>query len=374
MLKRFAAIIFLLSPLTLLFCGCWDNAVIEENTIVTLAGVDTQDKADHTFTLATVETFTDDEPKFITVKADIMSEALVKANNRAANPVRSGKIQNIVFSREGAEQGYIPLVDIHKIEEVSRFLPDYLISTTTAAEIFEALGKMKLEEKSLTYLSHLVKTAADSGFCPDISSRDYNLDFINEGPDPVLPLLAADNGKIFVKGTALFAKEKMVGELPATESVFLNLLLQKKSAFSYYIHFPIEDAAFDTAVFQTKRCNAKIAASTKGDDVIIDINIKINGLFDKFIWSYLNRVYGAEKVEKHIESYFNTNVKSVFTVLQSCNCDPLDIRGSLKKNDFDFYNTHDFSKVYSKAKVNVSTELNIINDPNPDLNKAIEPK
>lgn len=358
--------------LTALFSGCWDNAVIEENTIITMVGIDSKEKDDHGFTLASVESFADkDKPSFITVRADIMSQALIKANNRAAHPLKSAKIQCIIFNREGAEQGYIPLAEIHKIEEVSRFIPDYMVTVTSAKDILDALGKMGLEEKSLTYLNQLVMAGAKSGYCPDISTYDFNIDFLSEGADPVLPLLDLEDDKIYVKGTALFSQGKMVGELGADESIYLNLLKEKNSTFSYYVTFPVEDTAFDDAVFQTKRCNAEIAVETQDDDLIININLDIRGVFDKFVWSYLEQVYDNEKIRKHMENYFNTHVKEVLTLLQSCYADPCNIRGFLKQEDFSFYNTHDFDRVYNKAKVNVSTDIQIINDPNPDIARDI---
>lgn len=355
-----------------LFSGCWDNAVIEENTIITTVGIDSREKDDHTFTLASVNSFDDkDSPNFITVKADIMSQALIKANNRTVNPVKSAKIQCIVFNREGAEQGYIPLAETHKIEEVSRFIPDYMVTVTTAREILDTLGKMGLQEKSLTYLNQLAMAGAKSGYCPDISSYDFNIDFLGEGPDPILPMLDVEDDKIYVKGTALFSGSKMVGELSADESIYLNLLKEKNSAFSYYVTFPVEDAAFDDAIFQTKRCNAEIAVKTQGDNIIIDINLNIKGVFDKFVWTSLSQVYDNKKISNHMKNYFNTHVKEIFTLLQSCYADPCNIRGALKQQDFSFYNTHDFNRVYNKATVNVSTDIQIINDPNPDIRRDI---
>ena len=375
MLKKSICIAALLL-LTLPLSGCWDNVVIEENTIITSIGIDETEpneepgKSPHKYIFVTVGSFNDkDKGDFTTVEADILSEALIKGNNRSVHPLRSAKLHSIVFNRQAAEHGYIPLVDTHKLEEVNRFLPDYMVSNTDALEIFNTLGKMGLQEKALTYLTDLVNGAAKSGYCPDISTYDFNLDFLSKGPDPMLPLLDIKNDTIFVKGTALFANDKMVGELTATESVFLNLIRNKKSSFSYYILFPLQDAAFDDAIFQTHKCNAKISTETQGDDLIINIDLEVNGYFDKFVWGHLQKMMSYEEINSYIKNYFNTNAKEVFTVLQSYKSDPCNVKGILKMNDYSFYNTRDFAKVYQKAKVNVNTDLDITNSPNPKVTK-----
>lgn len=359
-----SSLLILLSTLT----GCWDNIIIEENTIATSVAIDTQGKSNHQFTFVTVESFNNgDKGDFITVEADILSQALVKANNRVSRPLRSAKINTMIFSQAAAEQGYIPLADTHKIEEVNRFLPDYLVAENSAAEIYKTLAAKELKDKSLTYITDLVTAAAQSGYCPDISSYDYNLNFLSGGPDPMLPLLSIKDEDIYVKGTALFSEEKMTGSLNATESVFLQLLHNKNTAFYYYIVFPLEETSFDDCIFQTKRCNTSIAVRTIEDELYIDINLDIKGSFDRFVWAHLRKLFSREEIISYVADYFNKNTKETFTILQSCYSDPCNIKGKLKMTDFSFYNTHDFYRVYNKAKVTVTTDLNILNAPNPDI-------
>ncbi|MEG1867889.1 MAG: Ger(x)C family spore germination protein [Clostridiales bacterium] len=359
-----AAILLCFIPL--IFCGCWDQEVFEENTIILGAGVEKNQDSTYHFTFVSGNNGNSEDALSInTTEAFLISEALNKTNNHATGALKSGKIQTIIFAEDVAREGYITKIDSHKIEEVNRFLSDYAVSETSPEQVFKTINLIKPGDEALSYLDDLLNNAAKSGFCPDVSYYDYDLDFLNSNIDPILPLIAAENNKIVVKGTALFKDKKMVAKLSAEESVFAMLAINKTSDFAYTIGTPYDLGGENKVIFQTNRCSSKVSTSIENNKLKLKVKVKINGFFDKIIWAELVEKVGYKKAHAITEQYFKRNIEQVFATVQSYETDPFNVQGMVNGYHHNFYETHDFREAYKNAKVTVETKVNIKNQENP---------
>lgn len=347
-----------------LLCGCWDQQDFEENTILLSAGIEkSQDAFIYTF-VSECNSKNEKRMSVNTIKGRVLSEAIINGNKESGTPIKAGKLQTILITEDVAKNGFVKQVNNHKMEEVNRFLPDFIITECRPKEVYDTINNMKLGEQGLTYLDNLLKTAANSGYCPDIYRRDYNIDFLNQDSDPILPLISVERERPVVMGTAVFHNKKMVGKLSAEESVFLQLIVNKESHFAYTLPTPKSEKE-NPLVFQTNRCKSKIKTVPERDGIHIYITENINGFFDKYVWANLVETYGHDAMNTYLSHYFEKKTIDSLTLLQAMESDPLWIKKRIAAYYPDFAASHDMEESYANAKITVTAKINIKNSVNP---------
>ena len=357
-----AAVLPLLAALFL--GGCYDQQIFENTAIILYAGAESGENGGLLFSFAAAEATEKDGSLLILSREDqLMEHAIASLNSASGDPLKAGKIQNMLFSEELAQKGIMQVKDANHLETSNRFLADYAIVEGSPKTLLKVLESKEKKNRSYGYLEELLENAANAGLCPNTLHHEFNIDFQTEGKDPILPLLRYDEEKkiIAVKGTALFSEDRCVETLDTAESCYLSILTA--SAKNIAVKLSNIQAEAEECTLNITECSRKTDLDIINDRLCITIRLKMKSYFTVSNWAELSHT-SRNQIEKDTEKAMEKQCTEVFQKMQASGSDPLGIGAKTRGYYNDFYKTHDMDRVYKYAVVRVEIQNTILNQNN----------
>lgn len=363
MLKKFVVLCFC-GVMVFACCGCYDQQIFENTAIIICAGAESGENGKILFSFAAAENENKKGQLEIISKEDtLMAQAIAALNAEVEDPLKAGKIQNLVFSEELAKRGMMLVRDDNRLEESNRFLTDYAITEGSPEELFKVLEKKEKASSAYGYLGDLLENSANAGLCPNVLQHEFNIDLQTEGIDPVLPLLTynKENGSIRVLGTALFHGDRYVEKLSTAESRYFSLLLH--SARNISIKLKDFHPQGGDVTLNITDSNMKVKLDTEGDQLYISFYVKTKSYFDASDWAELEQDT-KKSIERKIDAKLEKACTNVVQKIQYAGSDPFGIAARLRGYHNDFYLSHDIDQVYQNATIKIDIRNKLINQKN----------
>ena len=347
-------------------CGCYDQQIFENTAIILCAGAESGENGKILFSFAAAENENKKgQLELVSMEDTLMAGAIAALNAEVEDPLKAGKIQNLIFSEELAQKGMMLVRDDNRLEESNRFLTDYAITEGSPKKLFKVLEKKEKTSSAYGYLGDLLKNSAEAGLCPNVLQHEFNIDLQTEGIDPVLPLLTYNEEKntIHILGTALFHKDRYVEKLNTTESRYFSLLLH--SARNITIKLNDFHPQGGDVTLNVTDSSMKVKLDTKGDQLYITFDVKSKSYFDASDWAELEQNTNKKSIERKIDAKLEKACTDVVQKIQSAGSDPFGITAGLRGYHNDFYTAHDMDQVYQNAIIKINVHNKLINQKNP---------
>ncbi|MBQ4092301.1 MAG: Ger(x)C family spore germination protein [Firmicutes bacterium] len=361
MKKKILAIVLSVLPM-IFFCGCFDQQIFENTAIILYAGAETTDKDDtFLFSIAAAESEGKDGSLLILSKEDeLLESAISSMNDASANPLRSGKLQDILFSEELAKKGIANVSDANHLDASNRFLADYVVVQGSPKEMLQVVESLEKKNKSYGYLEQLLENASDAGLCPNTLHQEFDIYFQTEGIDPILPLMSynKENETIKVEGTALFHEDRYVGALSAAESRYLSILMSSADIISVKmkdIHKEGHDLTLNI-IEGFRHADIDII----NNELYITFKIRTRSYFTVSDWAEISQT-SRKTIESELEKKLEHRCTEIYQKLQECGCDPTGITAKVRAKYNDFYNSHNMEEVFANAHVTFDINNTLIN-------------
>lgn len=363
MKKKFAAILIPFFA-ALLFSGCYDQQIFENTSIIIYAGAEKGTDENLLFSFAAAESTEKDGSLLILSKEDqLMEHAIATLNNASDDPLKSGKIQNMIFSDELARDGIMQVKDANHLEPSNRFLADYAIVEGSPKTLLHILESQEKTNRTYGYLEELLENAANAGLCPNTLHHEFNIDFQTEGIDPILPMLHYDEEKnlVAVRGTALFQDDRLVDTLSTAESCYLSMMTSSAKTIAVKLR-DIQGEGKDCTL-NISKCSRKMDLNTINDQLYIHIHLKMKSYFTVSNWAEISKTKRSD-IEKDTEKELEKQCTETFQKIQASGSDPLGVRSKTRGYFNDFYKSHDMDEIYKNAVVKIDIDNTIINQHN----------
>jgi spore germination protein KC len=254
--------------LLLLVTGCWDRAELEDYAFVSVIGIDKGKKNSLNITYqitrprkAEEQQSAKDSAETITVNVDALFLSRHLVNATVSRKLNFSEVKVLVLSKEIAKSKNV----IELLESLVRdrqFRRDiFIITTKGSAEGFIKGNKAKLEKFLYKQYELLVQSGGDTALIPFIQLQDFvqlskdnpfiaetilgsrvkstNLEESKGTPDVTAGDLSSHSqNRIQVLGTAIYKRQKMVGELTGSETIISSMLQGKGGQFHHVFHDP----------------------------------------------------------------------------------------------------------------------------------------
>lgn len=361
MIKKFLSALFATLPL-FLFCGCFDQQIFENTAIILYAGAETtEEEGTFLFSVAAAENEGKDGSLLIlSQKDELLESAISSMNDASSDPLRSGKLQDILFSEELAAKGISNVSDANHLDASNRFLADYVVVQGSPKEMLKVVETMEKKNKSYGYLEQLLENASDAGLCPNTLHQEFDIYFQTEGIDPILPLMSynKENETIKVEGTALFHEDRHVGSLSVAESRYLSILMSSADIISVKMKDIHEEGRDLTLNLIEGFRHADI--DIINGELYITFKIRTRSYFTVSDWAEISQT-SRKAIESEIEKKLEHRCTEVYQKLQDCGCDPTGITAKVRAKHNDFYNSQDMEEVFANAHVTFDINNTLIN-------------
>ncbi|MFS0599840.1 Ger(x)C family spore germination protein [Peribacillus frigoritolerans] len=350
---KLALILLLISVLS----GCMgvDSKVLDEINLATAIGYDYVDKTHFEAIAVTPLYYPDKTIKNITYssKSSLSKDVRDEMNQQSERPIFSGKLEVVLYEKRLAKQGIFYLIDT--------LIRDPSIGTTLKLGIVEGSSKDVLSpqfgniDKGI-YLSNTIEQNIKTGMLPRTNLHLFLYAYYSEGMDPFLPIVKALDGKVYIKGNAMFnSKGEYVYQTTSRENVIFKMLYENttsKEGFST----KIEGREFASVNnIKTKR-SYKISKPMTDTPITIDLEIK----------AILREYTGDEvtpKMIKIIEDKMSKDVKERSEKLvrnfQKLHVDPLGI-GEQVRTRTRSWDKKKWDEIYTSIPINVNAKVEIL--------------
>ncbi|RIX48640.1 Ger(x)C family spore germination protein [Paenibacillus nanensis] len=343
--------------LTLLLAGCSDRKIIEELGFTRLTAFDSVEDSDNIRVTINIPK-ADQKGRFIlSTVAKTSKEAKTTFSRQNNRKVVSGQLRMALFSESLARKGIWRHMDT--------LIRDPAISKKLFLAIVEGdagslIGKeYKPYPTTSDYLTRLMETDEDAGLIPDINLFTFTRDYMNDGIDPVMPILKQSAKSVMTTGVALFQDDRYVGRVEHKKSVIFSLL--QRNVKGVDLSMPIADG--QQVMLGNVISHRKLKVTGRSvEQMKLIIHVEVYGSIQEYT-GQLDLNKGANQVQ--LENVMSESLKKLVTELvdmfQKKKIDPLGI-GKLIRNRMGSYaewEALDQRKTVSEIPVEVVAEVRI---------------
>ncbi len=278
---RIVSIFLVLSMGLMILAGCWRYTEVEEKLEVAGRAIDYDEQNKSyvsTFEVVNPQGFKKGAAKKIfTSRGKTLLDGIRNTMMESGNRLYTGHSQVFIVSKEIAQRGIIPVLDIIYRDAVSRTEMWLCISGgETAGEILKAGGD-KIHTLNSFNIDELMSLKGRISQYRSVEIWRFLKDLNAEGISPTLPIISTvvsgDNTIIDAYGVAVFNKDKMVGTLDKEESGHLLWVINELKGGRIIIKPEIQGEAIEI-VLEIIGNKTKLEPIYKDGKLVMKVNIK----------------------------------------------------------------------------------------------------
>jgi len=362
-------LLLLALPITLL-SGCWNYRDIEQYSIVAGMAIDKNEQGDKYLLTAEVIDFemtgkeTKGTSKFVESEGNTLLDAIRSMINITGKRLYWAHADVVVISRDLAEEGVAPLIDLIGRDQEIREEMYVVISKNKAKDLLKA--EVAVEGMHSFNIDNMLKHQKSITVSPEVMVYELHNILISEGISPALPAfgIVSNSGKKTLEliGVAVFKSDKLVGFLDREESKYFcfasdkvdkGVLTEKMSPENQMSDITLEVFKSKTEVKPTYS-NGKLAMDIKIRTVasIAEIGTSINYISKKW----------REQLKKKAEESMKTSVEKLIKKVQNeYNSDIFGFGRIVKANMPSLWKQigQDWDNLFKTLEVNVNVDITI---------------
>ncbi|MGX6444731.1 Ger(x)C family spore germination protein [Neobacillus sp. K501] len=333
--------------------GCVRKEVLDDINLIEGIGFDSAEKGYIMGTVLVPVYLPDQAPKNNTfsAKAKIKKDILQDIQRQAADPIVTGSLEIVLFSKSLAEKdGILALIDAFQRD------PGVGSGLNIAVVDGEAHDLLKGQygiRGNATYISKLLEHNMKADDLPKSNLQLFLSDFYQKGESPYIPQLKKiASNKLEINGLSLFNQGKMVDFIPAEKMFFFKLLVDKYSQGMHEVKIDSGKASI-----RSIRSSHNFEL-TKRDPYEITIHLKINGIIEEFTGQDITPKV-VRQLAKQFEEDTSKEGLKLIQRFRDKSIDPVGLGHFIKTQtrNFDYQNWKE--NQYQKLVVKIKPEIKI---------------
>lgn len=372
-LSKWITVVLLLGFLT----ACGDQRVLEKQGFIQTIGYDWVDSEDESSGKSVKE---NNEHLGVTALVPIASassgkqqieilHAVARTNKEGKYRLAkqselslvSGQIRTVLYGMKLSAKGLLPYLDtLTRDPSVSQRLKIAIVDGT-AKEMLE--GKYPNRMNTGPYIDHMLDKESSVNNIPKTTLHDFMRDYVDDGIDPVVPIIKKQGKHIETTGIALFDNDRYITRIDADQVLVFAFLRASFKKGEISIDLQSQDGKGESVMFNSlvSKHKVKIKRDPEGESFRADINLKVEGSLLEYIGdSPLKEEANLQKLEAAIEASISARAQQLVRQMQKYKVDSIgigkDVRNSLH---FEEWKRLDWDSVYAKMDIQVHTDVKI---------------
>jgi spore germination protein len=359
--------------LIMMLAGCRDQNILERLGFTQAMSYDLapEGQIEVTLSIPNADPKVKTDREILTTTASGSKEARIKLSKRTELQLVSGQLRNVLFGLSLAKQGLGHYTDT--------LVRDPAIGPQMKVVIVNGHAGQLLQQsypehpRTGKYIDQLMEKEENDNSIPRITLLSFVRDYLDDGIDPVAPMIKDLGYNLTTDGIALFQEDKFVAKINAEDALIfaflrgnlrqgeisLNLGKQEKDADSDTTKNGQEIVMLSSLISKRK---VKVA-SCSDDHCQIDLNIKIKGAVLEYSGSLkLSNPADRKQLESRMSSYISAKAEELIAFVQKKGVDSLGF-GQYVRNSMSFsdWSSLDWSEAYPRIKVNCKVTVVMVN-------------
>ena len=287
----------------------------------------------------------------LTGAGDSIVDAWTEVQANSFRDIFFGQMRAVILSERLAREnindyldfiGRIPLVPPNTIVLVAKDDPEKLLDL-----------KNQPNELPGNYFDYYFRNPSKRSLAIPIDLWRVNAIMDRRTSDPYIPVFEESQGSYKIAGTAVFSRNRMVGELSMDETESLALI---KGTDNGYLTVPLGKS--EHVAFKNVRSKTKVRPKISAEGMVtFSVKTEITGnMVENFPHRETLR-NEQKKIERQAEVLTKRKIRNLITKLQGFNSDPVGFGGKLRIKYPRQWKKIDWRQVYPAAKFNVSTKF-----------------
>jgi len=349
----------------LLISGCWDQKIFEDIGFALILGLELAENGELLYTM-TMPVFAEDieeTMEILSTTFNLLRQSRDQIRNTSGKEVEGGKIQHIIFSKELAEKGIDKMLDVFIRNAENPLLANIIVVDGSPFELINIGREYKDKPRLGVYLASNLKETRARAATPESRVYNFTIKQYSESIDPVASYISFDETGIKIEGSALFNKNKMVGNIGFVETGLLHALMGKKVRFRYYIDAQNikEEADPDKRgiVILLKRAKRKVKTHVNGTIPEIHISLDFTGTVDEIDLDYrLDDPEEKKTLEDKISILIKQDCIKLLKYLQEIGSDPIGFGEIIRAKHNEYFKSVSWKSVYPKVQFDIDVKIN----------------
>lgn len=349
--------------------GCWDQKIYEKVGFILVVGVESS-KEKHKKLLVTyinpaIGIRKRNQVELTSQEADLLRQAIEISRTKTSRPLESGKIQQILISKELAEKGEIHnLVSIFSSDPLSPTLAFLVIVDGSPYELCKKSLEFPDKPRIGVYLNQLLEAAVKDSKEPETRIYNFDTEYYAEGLDSIVPMIKLESTTVKLTGSALFSRDKMVGNIDVKQTTLMLAMMNKlKNTAEYIFRVPnIEEAhsgVRDGIAASIKKIKRKINVTIDRGKPIVNIQFKFKGFIDEYRWDDLDKEKKYRELESQMAEELKNECLNIIKYTQAVGSDPLGIGDIVRAKHSDYWKKVDWKEAYKTAEINIDVKFEL---------------
>ncbi|WP_169525169.1 Ger(x)C family spore germination protein [Pseudalkalibacillus hwajinpoensis] len=348
--------------LIFLLLGCNDQKIIENLGFMSVMCFDKASDSDEEKMLVT-STFPSfsDESTSTEIKLDTVAyskkEAEKQLSAKTEQQIVNGQIRSLIFGEEFASDGINRIIQsVERDREIGSQVK-VVVAEGEASAILESIPI----ESTGNYVDKMLKKDTDKFTIPYADIHHFSRDLLDDGIDPVVPLIGVEGKDVVVKGSALFRGDQYVGNLTIPESKILLLLIGKVKSSDLVVKIP-QESGYRNFFFSYNHSKPKVNVKKNGAGIKeIRIHVTMEGALLEDTGSHIkgDSPTNYKEVEKLIDRHLTNEAAKLIEILKEKQADSLGV-SRIVRNSVSYGQWKSMKEEDLLEKVPVNISFNVV--------------
>ncbi|MEB3102563.1 Ger(x)C family spore germination protein [Ferviditalea candida] len=362
------SIVLLASVVLLIVPGCWGRSELKDVAIVTGVGID-QKGNKYEVTTETLKLGPEQQTKIVSaIVRSAMGTTIFEAIRDLI--ITLGKrqvwqhVDAFIIGEKTAESGITPVTDFMLRDHEPRFRMNILIAKGTAKDILSM--KPEAGKVNGTLIKNALEEQSSLSKAPQVQLYQFGQMFIERYQDPYIPMVRKGKQGFEIYGTAIFKRDKMVGQLTPNETRGLLRVLGKLNGGIQVLKLNTKGSTKPAYIsIEIKKSKAGMKVKFEHRTPKIEVNIQETGFIGD-ISHPINHQQIDQKLLNRIEKLYADSIKKeaeqvIAKIQKKYKSNALGFAGLINRADKRYWQQHkdEWEDLYPRIKVVVNVKTNI---------------
>jgi spore germination protein len=350
----------------LLLTGCKDKRILEELGFTNTTSYDLVE-TDNGKMLLIANSIPKADPDAKTSRevlhtiSKTSKEARIQLSAQTNRIVVSGQLRSILFGMDLAKDGVWEHMDTLVRDPSIGSRVRIIVAQGRAFDILKS--DYPQHPPTGTYISKMLEKEAKANVTPEVNLYHFTRDFLDDGIDPVAPIIKHGEEHAVLDGIALFKDDKYVARIEPKKTLIFAFLRDKFKQGEISMDLS-EGGKREVMLFSSVISQRKIKVKRPKDalsNIEVDIQLDVQGSVLEYIGNLdISKYNDQHQLERKMEQYVNKESELLIKKMQENGCDSIGIgqyvRIGMKYKD---WKQLDWRNEFPNIKVKVTSQIKI---------------
>ncbi|WP_405462683.1 Ger(x)C family spore germination protein [Paenibacillus sp. HJGM_3] len=371
-MHRYGRVLGLYVGIALCLVGCTDQRILEDLGFVHTVSYDIApeeggEKNDDRMLIGASMPKSTHEKKLtretLTTIASTSKEARIKMGKQTELAIVSGQLRGALFGTELARKGIMNVIEsLMRDSATSNRLKLSVVNGVATDLLLKGYAQ---HPRTAVYIDRLLEKEGKRQTIPQASLHRFVRDLMEEGIEPVAPLLKQGEKDVLLDGVALFRGDKYVQRIPPEDSIFFSLLRGHFKQGDLALQVEHEGLGGHNEVTMTSLVNKRhirVARSAE-NRLTVTFEIVIKGsLLEYNAVIDLSDTKSRKELEAAFEKAITKKAEQMVAFLQENRVDSLGIGVAVRNSStYSAWKSLDWESVYPQTDIRFEIKVDINN-------------